>query len=822
MRRIRFSTKSVLLASISATALTGLAAPAMAQDDTTQLDEVIVTATRREMSVQDAPINIAAVGSEQMEQMNVTNLAELAGTVPGVHLVDQGGRTSDRIVVRGLNVDSLNQTDVLGNNAGNIVATYIGEIPMYIDMRLHDLERVEFLLGPQGTLYGVGTMGGAIRYIPTKPRLGVMEGEVRGSLYGLAHAKDASYDFGATLNLPLGDTFALRGSIDYLEDSGFIDYNYVVRQPGVTNPSIVTPGAPGYDLVQHPDANGEETLTARIAARWQPTDALDVNLTYYYQNQKSEGRTISNWRQRTLPTGKYETSLRVLEPNERENHLIALEATYDLGFAELTSATGYSRFKEVGQRDQTNLLITLEYSYEAFPALTAFTLEHQDDENFTHEMRLVSQGEGPISWIVGGFYNRYKSNGDSSEFTPGFSQYVLDAWGTGGALRPDALEYYAPGSAKLEEKAAFGEISWQINDRWQITGGTRYYDYALVTNDATDLPLLFTSIAPDGRGPNDIVLEFNEDGQKQDGFLWKFNTSYELTPDANVYFTYSQGYRLGGGNGIAPCPEPLGDFQNVCALPDEIAYRPDKTINYEVGLKTQWMDGRLTLNGSAYYIEWKDPQLLSATVNGSGTIFRNGEGAETKGFDISFNALVNENLTLRGSYAYTDAELTALAPDLISTIPDPNLPLGPGQSPFGTIRFDGLKGDRLPGSPKHQATFFAHYEHPLENGWNLNFDYGVRAIGNIYTRVGNREGGITLPSYWMHNAAVTLEADRWKVSLFADNLFDEFAESGVTGSPRHDQTVVDENGDTVYFRGFFTNVLTPRKVGVRFTAKFGG
>ena len=818
MRRVRFSTKSTLLASISAAALTGLAAPAMAQDDTSTVEELIVTATRREMSVQDAPINIAAVGSEQIEQMGVTNLAEIAGTVPGVHLIDQGGRTSDRIVVRGLNVDAIGQTDVLGNNAGNIVATYVGEIPMYIDLRLHDLDRVEFLLGPQGTLYGVGTMGGAIRYIPTRPRLGVTEGEIRGSLYQLAHAKDISHDFGVTLNVPIGDTFALRGSIDYLEDSGYIDYNYVVAQPGVTNPNIVNPNAPGYGLTRNPDANGEQTLSARVAARWQPTDGLDVNLTYYYQNMKSEGRTISNWRSRVLPTGKYETSLRVLEPNERQNHLIALEATYDLGFAELTSATGYSRFKETGQRDQTNLLISLEYSYESFPGLTAFTRENQDDENFTHEMRLVSNGDGPLSWIVGGFYNRYKSNGDSSEFTPGFSQFTLDEWGVPGVLRPDALEYYAPGSSKLEEKAAFGEVSYQITDQWQVTGGFRYYDYKLVTNDATDLPLLFTTISPDGRGPNDIVLDFTEDGQKDDGFLYKFNTSYKLTEDANLYFTYSQGYRTGAGNGIAPCTGG-GTQQNVCALPNEIAYFPDKTINYEIGAKTQWLDRRLTLNASAYYIEWKDPQLLSSTVNGSGTIIINGEGAETKGFNISFDALVNEQLTLRGSYAYTDANLTAIAPDLISSVPVPGTP---GATPFEQIRIDGEDGDRLPGSPKHQATLFVNYEHPLDNGWSLNFDYGVRAISNVYSRVGNRGGGISLDGYALHNAAVTLDADSWKVTFFADNLFDEFAETGVQGTPRSDQTVTDINGDTVYFRGFFTNVLTPRKVGVRFTAKFGG
>ena len=130
----------------------------------------------------------------------------------------------------------------------------------------------------------------------------------------------------------------------------------------------------------------------------------------------------------------------------------------------------------------------------------------------------------------------------------------------------------------------------------------------------------------------------------------------------------------------------------------------------------------------------------------------------------------------------------------------------------------------LGGRPVIQRTveLFVNYEHPLENGWSLDVDYGVRAISDIFSRVGNRGGGISVDGYMMHNLALTLDADTWKVSLYAENLFDEFAESGVQGSPRADQTVSDENGDTVYFRGFFTNPLPPRKIGVRFTAKFGG
>ncbi|WP_397417050.1 TonB-dependent receptor [Phenylobacterium sp.] len=811
--------RSLLLASISAISL---AAPGLALAAEAEVEELIVTATRREANVQDVPLNISAVGAEAIERQGAADLAEIAAMIPGVHLVDQGGRTSDRIVVRGLNADALGQTDVLGNNAGGIVSTYLGEVPIHIDLKLNDMERVEFLLGPQGTLYGRGTMGGAIRYIPKRPQFDARTLEVRGEGYGYSKADGLSSDYGATANFPINETLAVRASVDVLHDTGFVDYNFVVNRPGVTNPNILT-GA-GSDLRKFKDANGEKTLAARMGVRWRPVDWLDANLTYYHQDQKSEGRTISSHRG-TIPVDKYVSTLRYREPNRRENDLLALELTADLGFAELTSATGYARYKEVGQRDQTNLLITLQYSYEAFPAFSAFTREDQDDENWTQEVRLVSKTDGPMSWIVGGFYSKLDSDGSSREFTPGFDLYAIRAFGTRGVPRPDSLEYLSVGETNLTEKAVFGELSYQINDAWQVTAGARYYDYKLVTFNAVDLPLLSTSISPDGRRPNEIRLDFDQDGQKDDGVLLKFNTSYKVTEDALVYFTYSQGYRTGNGNGIAPCPVPLGNFQNVCALPDEVEYTPDKTTNYELGAKTVWMDGRLQLNASAYYLDWKDPQLLSATVNGGGTIVRNGNGAETMGFDVATVARINEQFTVRASYTYTHAELTADAPSVVRTIPDPAIP-NPPRGPLRNTLVGAFDGDRLPGSPKHSANLMATYVQPLNNGLEIEANYAGRYISNIYTAVGLRGGTVALDDYTMHDASLTLRpADSdgmWSVTLFADNIFDTFAESGIAGNPRFNQTQRNDQGGVVFLRSYFSNPLPPRKVGVRFTARFGG
>lgn len=430
-------TRASLFASISLLALP-VAAPALAQETT--VDEVIITATRRDTTVQDAPINIAAIGSDAIEAQGFADMADIAAFVPGVHLVDQGGRDGNRIVVRGLNADPLGGSEGIGNGTGGMVATYLGEIPIVVDLKLNDLERVEFLLGPQGTLYGAGTMAGAIRYIPKRPSFSETMLEARASGYQYSEASSISSDLGLTFNLPLSDTFAIRGSLDYLDDSGFIDYRYVVNEIGVSNPNVFNSA----NTHRVEDANTEETLSGRLGLRWAPNDWFDANLTWYFQDQKVGARQVSGARVSTMPVavGEYDSVLRVLEPNDRKNNLVALEMTADLGFATLTSATGMSRYEDVGQRDQTDLLIGLEYGYEGFPTFTAFTREESEEEAINQELRLVSSGDGPLSWIVGGFYNNFKSDASSKEFTPELPAY----WGIN---RPDALEYYSVDRTEL-------------------------------------------------------------------------------------------------------------------------------------------------------------------------------------------------------------------------------------------------------------------------------------------------------------------------------------------------------------------------------------
>ncbi len=788
--------------------------PPQASED--KRDIVIVTASRREENVQDTPLNIAAVGGEQIEEQGFTDIADVLAYVPGINVVDRGGRQGNPIIVRGLNADPIGPGD--GNNdGGGTVATYLGEIPIFVDLKLNDMQRVEVLLGPQGTLYGAGTLGGAIRYIPNRPDFSGDTFSVRAEAYQYSEANSVSTDAGFTFNKTVTDNFAIRGSLDLASDSGFVDQPFIVLQPGVSepDPNFNNPAAVAANLRRVEDADSEEVLSGRLAARWAPLDWLDGTLTYYYQDADIGGRRISSARGVIPNVGQYENTKRFLEPNELKNELLALEVTADLGFAELTSATGFSKYSELGQRDQTDLLISLEYSYEAFPTFAAFTREEGEEERFNEEIRLVSTMEGPLSWIVGAFYNEFDSVGYSAEFTPGYAAFA-------GFNRPDDLEYYSQSRINLVEQALYGEIAYDITDSVTLTVGARAYEYELKEFSAVDFPLFDPGFVAPGLG--EIGSQpFDPDlGQQDDGILGKLNLAWDVNADLLVYATASQGYRIGNSNGLGACgPFVPGSPQGACALApgqqfgplpgdisdrDERQYTADKTNNYEVGAKSTWLDGDLILNTALYFIEWVDPQVASATVNASIPITVNAEGAESKGFELSGNWQVTDQFSVRGSYSFTQSELTAPVPDLVRTITPPG---------FATAFEDGQAGDRLPGSPENQFSMFATYEQPFMDG-DLLWNFGYAWQGDVLSRAGGRGSSLTLDAFGIANASIVYDAGNWKAALFANNVFDEFAEAGVTGTSLSNQTV---SGATV--RAYYTNILPPRAIGVRFSWDIG-
>ncbi len=778
---------TTLSAAVASTLISGYAT---AQKST--LEEVIVTATRRAESIQDIPINIRALGSDLIERERLSNLSDVARRVPGLTLVDQGPRSANIITVRGLNVNSIAARDGT-NDGGDTVGVYIGDIPLYADFRLSDLDRVEVLIGPQGTLYGAGTLGGAVRYIPNKPQADEFSAQISGDVFDLSKSDDHGYEAGATINVPIiDDKLAFRASAEYYDDPGFIDYNFLVREPGVSNPQpdFNNLAEVQANLKQEADANTEETLYSRAALRW-VGDIFDGTLTYHYQEAKYGARQINH--REAFGTGRYESAHRYLEPKDRENELLSLELIFDLGFAELTAAGGISSFEEKEQRDQTDLLLNFEYGYELFPAFASFTRDTSEEDRDSAEVRLVSKHDGPFNWIVGGFYNKKEIDALALELTPGYDQFAVDNLG-GVALRPDAIEYYQKTDQETREVAVFGELGYEITDAWQITIGARWFEYKDEVTIGLDLPLFNTVF--DGAPPDAIAPNFDSGKVKEDDIVYKFNTSYEFSDDVMAYFTFSEGYRLGSFNGLAACPDPLPpNVQNVCALSDEFAFETDTTLNYEIGVHSQINDS-LILNGAIYFIEWDDVQIDSRTDNGDIPITSNGGSAETKGFEVNTQYFITPEFSIGGAYSFTDAELTDDAEALVD----------------GEDAFDG---DRLPGSPKHQVYLTANYTMGLNDGTALDLDWSMTAQSDVLTKVGNRASGETLRGFALHNVSATWTKDDLKLTLYADNVFDRYAETGVRGDTSFIRTVGDFD-----LRRYYHNVVRPRQVGLRFTYDF--
>ena len=788
-------------------------------------DAVVVTATRVEAPLHRVPLSISAVTGADLEQRAIGNLTELARWVPGFTVVDQGARGSNAIIVRGLNTDSLSGSEFNGNNYNNSVATYLGDIPLAVDLRLHDIERVEVLLGPQGTLYGAGTLAGAVRYLPRRPDTVRRTFEGRGDLFALAHGGVPGSDAGVTVNLPLvSRKLALRGSVDYYVDPGFIDYDYLLRTPGVSEPEpdLSDPAAVAANLRSEPDANTEETVSARLSLLWEASAELSALFTYHLQDQQVGARQINHVT--SFDTGRYVSAHRYLEPNDRKNQLWSLELTWTPDWAELTTAAGYSRFKGQGQRDQTDLLIQafgikglLPAEFPAlsraqafdsnvsatdltaqFRSFSAYTHEDSSEERFNWETRIVSTGDGPWRWVGGVFFNNYDSSGTSFEFTPGLTEFSGITPVRGGVPVSEPVEYYSVDSQSVGERALFGEISRGLGEHWQVTVGGRWFGYLIDTGSLTEFP--YTPLY------NSPFTAFESDDR---GVLLKASVSHRFDDQTSAYFTRSEGYRIGGGNNFRVCTDEeialLSDAnpdndppQSGCIYEEQAQIKPDRTTNYEVGLRRSWVNRRFLASGTLFHVDWTDIQVAGETPFSAQPITLNGAAAISRGVEVSGAAALSSAFHLRGTWSYTHAELSQDSPGLLDD------------------GADTFKGDRLSGAPRQQGSLLASYGVRLGGRTTLDLLYGYTYVGDVFTRIGLHAGGEVLPAYDLHNFSAAVTMGGWALSLYAENLFDEYAVTGVRQTP--DQIGTTEDGFRA--RRYFANVLTPRRVGARIRYAF--
>jgi outer membrane receptor protein involved in Fe transport len=270
-----------------------------------------------------------------------------------------------------------------------------------------------------------------------------------------------------------------------------------------------------------------------------------------------------------------------------------------------------------------------------------------------------------------------------------------------------------------------------------------------------------------------------------------------------TYLTVSEGYRAGGINVGSVCENPLPPGQNVCLTPDEVLIKPDTTTNYEVGLRSTWLDGALLFNAAVYYIDWNDVQVQGRSVNGGVPITVNGSSAESKGIELTTTWNITDAFQVAASYSYNDAKLSDDAAGLVDGA-------------------DAEKGDRLAGSPQQQGVLLLGWTQPLTSGYTVSADYSMTAVGDVFTKVGLRNFGEALPGYAIHGLAVGLSAGAWSARLYADNLFDKYAITSVRRDRSYIYDIERQDGaiPSIPSRTYFQSPLRPRTIGLEFNYRF--
>lgn len=570
------------------------------------VEEVIVTAAKREQRLQD----FAGAASVITNLSGITNIGDIANLVPGFSVVDAGPRNPGVLIMRGLRLDEIGSNDLGGD--GGAIASYVDNIPLqgYFvppSFSLKDLQQVEILRGPQGTLYGNASIGGLIRYVTAKPDLGKYSVSATAQISQTDESDDLNYDTDLVVNTPLVDnTLGLRLLLGKTESAGFID-----------NPYLLT-GA-------QDDINDDETNQARISLLWQATDNFSLNSSYHYQKINVGDRQAAN---ENFTGDEYTASSRYLQPMKGELQLASIDANYEMEWATLTASVNHYDYAHNERADQTDLYIGLdpdvEY-YNLYDDLSAYNASTVDVIKDSAELRLASPDKQRLRWLIGAFYSRDDVDAYMGDYTPGLGEFFeMDL--------PGDLEYLATQTEILDEYSTYAELTYDLTEKWETTVGARYFRY----DDKLDVCISYFP------GP-DVDCENGDEVSKDS--LGKFSTSYKFSDDKKIYFLAAEGYRRGGAN-TAPADVLNNRF-----------YRPDQATNYELGFRSLWFAQRLELNAALFNIEWDDLQVQLETIDGR-TAWDNAGKARTQGIEVDASAQLNDVFTLHAGYSYTDAAIT--------------------------------------------------------------------------------------------------------------------------------------------------------------------
>lgn len=787
------------------------AASAPRSDSTpTTLKEILVTATRRATTVEDIPYNISAISGADLARTGVGNLGQLADQVPGFNFEDRGPGFAGATVpiIRGLNASNTERPGMVVEQMP--VGIYIGNSPTLGYLPMLDIARVEILRGPQGTLYGAGSLGGTVRLIPNSPELNQWSGMVDVAGTDTAHSSEAGYSGQMLLNVPVGPIMALRVVGSYERQAGFVSQFGIMAREG--NPITGTPLlAEPADIADSPavyysrrDANYDAISAERISLLIEPSDVFKVEVAYNGSyvtgvDDNEDDPTFSGgpapWDPRiTLPaTGQYQIDSPTLAPYSRHTNLASLDLSYDAGFATISSTTAYGETSAVTGSDANSLILGLPATYLPYytgtpinPRYVATMNDIDTEHRLTQEFRLVSKSGRHFDYVVGAFYE-YDSRGLVWDiFEPGTSAQTIAAGGPLVTTGPNGQTFFENAPQQFKEGALFGDLTWHVTSDWQVTGGGRFFHDSLTQNQN------FHSYIIDLTGGNSSANSSSD-------HIFKLNTSYEFVPHHSVYATFSQGFRRGGVNAF-----PLSGFYQES--PAILNYKADTANNYEVGVKGAFHGG-MRYSADVYYIDWNNPQIGVSTPN-TWPVAVNGKSAVSKGLELELHTpLFTPDLDLAFGYSYTDARLTAHF----------CLPVGDGTglpNGFITCGIQGFNGERLPGSAQNDGSVTLTYSQDWGRVHRLTYALNVAYRGSVINSIGtiaNDFTPVTLSGYALVNASVDASVtDHLSVGLLGSNLLDKRA---VLGAPQRGVT----------FLGNLANVYTinrPRELTLKLTYWF--
>jgi iron complex outermembrane receptor protein len=636
--------------------------------DTEPLQEVTVTAMKRETKLLETPISMTVLGAETLEATNADSFSDFAELVPGLSAIDSGPGEK-RYALRGL------------QSAGEPeVALYYDEIPIsglpgssldtgddQPDVKLWDVDRIEVLRGPQGTLYGNGSMGGAIRIISKRPDLTAFDAEVE-SEGAVTQGGSPSWGVSGMVNVPIvTDQFAIRATFYDRDNGGWLDQVY--------RSNIALPQFPGDDL------NWEHTWGSRLSATWQVSNGWSITGIAYYQHLET-GISFETYPSFALPGNPYVTEAFVRTPWDDDLAMGNLISTTDLRWASLVATVAYQNRAVDQSLDTTRYLLSLfgcsEFTWDIScfgpPLVPAVSYAHEGVMATSGEVRLVSERPGPLQWTLGTFLQHASTYRDGQVAVADSAGYIDIDPSTGiAANRLFARSNYD----KFNQYSLFGEGTLEVCRGLKATVGLRWFHS--YRSDQQIIEQQFFPGQPTGPEP---FQQFSESD-----LFKKFQLSYNVTPRALLYVEAAQGFRAGG-------PNYPGGFTETAP-----PYKSDSVWDYELGWKLSVANDRLLWTGALFHIDWSHVQQLVPTELFSYIL--NAGSARSDGFETELDAHLTPRFDLTAGVSYSDARLVGAQPYSA----DPEMQLNPG--------------NRLGGVPPWTANASAAYTLPV-NG-NLLF-----------------------------------------------------------------------------------------------------